>query len=612
MTKKQKKSLTLILLSAVLLAAAKILSPMFDAIPHFDLGCYLVPYLIIGIPSIKKAVRNIINGQIFDENFLMTLATVGAFIIGEYAEGVFVMLFYRIGELFESIAVSKSRKSITELGKIRPDHAEVIRDGKVIEVTPDDVRPNEIIVIRKGDRVPLDGIVTEGVTELDTSAITGESVPMFAGVGDRIISGFVNTGDVIKVKVTGSYETSTVARILELVENSTQNKSKSESFITRFSRYYTPTVVILAALIAFVPPIFFGNLASFVKRALVFLVVSCPCALVISVPLAFFGGIGAASKHGILVKGSDYLEKLGNINTAVFDKTGTLTTGELRVSSVHSDTFPENELLFLAAVAEKYSTHPLAKAIRNAANCDIPEPDSITETAGRGIEATYDNKKILVGNRGLFCENGITVPDLNYGNTVLLVAVDGIFAGYISVSDTLKNDAKSVFEDLRKLGTKKIFILSGDNNATVKEAANVSNADGYFAELLPEDKVRKTEELKENVKNGNLIFVGDGINDAPVLALADVGVAMGALGSDAAIDAADVILTDDKLSAIKTAVGIARKTLKISRENIVFAIGVKIAVLSFGALGIAPIWLAVFADVGVSVIAILNSIRTLN
>lgn len=628
MSKKQRKTLWRIILSAFLLIIAvladKILIKDFSV--WLTLAVYLVPYLIIGYDVLIKAGKNIINGQMFDESFLMTIATVGAIFLGffpeaepQYPEAVFVMLFYQTGELFQSIAVGKSRKSIAALMNIRPDVAYVERNGELIEVDPEEITVGEIITVRPGDRVPLDGIVLSGSSALDTAALTGESVPRSINVGDTIISGCINLSGALTVKVTKVFGESTVSRILELVENSSNNKSKSENFITKFARVYTPLVVLAAVILAFVPPIFavgsyLASLPSWLVRALSFLVISCPCALVISVPLSFFGGIGGASKQGILIKGSNYLEALSELYTITLDKTGTLTEGTFTVTEIHSDALPESRLLQLAALAEVYSVHPIALALRKAAG-ELPESEisDTKELSGQGVIATVDGKVIAAGNERLMRSCSLVPTEFNGIGTVVHVAIDGKYEGFIVISDQIKKTTANALQQLKSVGVKQTVMLTGDSEKTAEAISNALKIDGYRAELLPEDKVTAIKELKLAVPDGKkLAFIGDGINDAPVLVSADIGIAMGALGSDAAIEAADVVLMDDNLEKVATAVKIARRTLKIVRQNIIFALGIKAIVLLLGIFGYAPMWLAIFADVGVAVIAILNAIRTLN
>lgn len=627
MNRKQKKTLLRIILSAVLLIVSALADKILikDLSVWLTLGVYLIPYLIIGYDVLIKAGKNIVNGQIFDENFLMTIATVGAICLGffpeaepQYPETVFVMLFYQTGELFQSIAVGKSRKSIADLMNIRPDVAFIERDGELQEVDPEEIAVGDVITVRPGDRVPLDGIVLSGASALDTAALTGESVPRNVSPGDSIISGCVNLSGALTVKVTKPFSESTVSRILELVENSSANKSKSENFITKFAKYYTPLVVIAAVILAFLPPLFVGGsyltaLPSWIIRALSFLVISCPCALVISVPLSFFGGIGGASKKGILIKGSNYLEALADVDTFLFDKTGTLTKGTFTVTEIHSVAMPEDKLLLLAALAESYSSHPIALALRKAAgnlpDCEITD---IKETAGHGVTAAVDGKFVAVGNKKLMKALSLVPAEFSDAGTVIHVAVNGRYEGFIVISDEIKETSASALRQLKSAGIRQTVMLTGDRKKIAEEIAKALKIDTYRAELLPQDKVEAVKQFKQQIPDGKkLAFVGDGINDAPVLVTADIGIAMGALGSDAAIEAADIVLMDDNLEKVAVAIKIARKTLKIVRQNIVFALGVKALVLLLSVFGYAPMWAAVFADVGVAVIAILNAMRTL-
>ena len=608
MTRKQKKTLVRIIVAAVLLVAAH-----FVPLEGFWLlPVYLIPYLIIGWDILWKAVRNIGHGQVFDENFLMCVATVGALVLGEYAEAVGVMLFYQVGELFQSVAVGKSRRSIAQLMDIRPDVANVERDGEVVEVDPDEVAVDEIIVIRPGEKVPLDGVVIEGASAIDTAALTGESVPRDVAVGGELLSGCVNLTGLLKARTTKEFGQSTVAKILDLVENASSKKAKAENFITKFARYYTPAVVFAALGLAVIPSLATGNWGVWVHRALTFLVISCPCALVISIPLSFFGGIGGASAQGILVKGGNYLELLAQAGIVVFDKTGTLTKGAFAVSEVRPVGMSEGELLELAALAEQWSDHPISKSIKAAVTGKI-DPDRVTgaqEIAGRGVKATVDGREVLAGNRKLMA--GLTVDEGADAGTVVHVAVDGRYAGCIVVADQVKDTAAQALADLKAAGVRKTVMLTGDSPAVGEAVGGSLGIDEVHAGLLPADKVARVEELLSAKRpKENLVFVGDGINDAPVLSRADVGVAMGALGSDAAIEAADVVLMDDDPSKLVNAMGIARKCLRIVRENIVFALGVKALFLILGARGDVSMWGAVFADVGVAVIAILNAARML-
>ena len=611
MTAKQKKMLLRIVISAVLLIVVSIVKPS----GWLAVVAYLIPYAIIGWDILWKAIRNILNGQIFDENFLMTIATIGAFLTGEYPEGVFVMLFYQVGELFQSYAVGKSRKSISDLMDIRPDYANIEQDGLLEEVDPEDVGIGDIIVIKSGEKIPLDGVIVEGASSLDTKALTGESLPRDVKPGDEVISGCINGEGLLRVRVTKPFEDSTVAKILDLVENSSIKKAKSEQFITRFARWYTPAVVISAALLAFIPPLFTGgNWAEWIHRALIFLVVSCPCALVISVPLSFFGGIGGASKRGILVKGGNYLEALAKADIVVFDKTGTLTEGTFRVTQVHAEGVSESALIEMAALAEGYSTHPIARSLRDACNkeVDLTRVSCVEEMPGRGIMATIDEKTVYVGNDRLMNEIGLQSDDCEHIGSAVHVAIEGRYAGRIIISDAVKTGASRAIANLRRHGVRKVVMLTGDAESVGRHVANELGIDEVHAELLPSDKVTEVERLiLEKNRGGKLVFVGDGINDAPVLSLADIGIAMGAMGSDAAIEAADIVLMDDQPEKIAIAIQIARKTQSIVYQNIVFALAVKGLVLILAAFGTASMWAAVFADVGVSVIAILNAMRAL-
>ncbi|WP_369283302.1 heavy metal translocating P-type ATPase [Oscillibacter sp. GMB15532] len=621
MSKKQKKVLFRILAAAVLLIAAHFLPLTGLALAL----CYLVPYGIIGWDVLWRAVRNIAGGQVFDENFLMSVATVGAFGTGEYAEAVFVMLFYQVGELFQDYAVGKSRKSIASLMDIRPDTANVEREGVITEEDPQDVAVGETVVIKPGERVPLDGVVTEGNSVLDTAALTGEAVPRDVGPGDAILSGCVNLRGVLRVKVTKPAEESTVSKILEMVENAGERKSRSESFITRFARYYTPGVVLAATLLFLlptlalavmpVPPVFLAGTVwnDWLNRALVFLVISCPCALVISVPLSFFGGIGGASRSGILVKGGNYLEALAETKTVVFDKTGTLTKGVFSVSAVHPEEgYTKEQVLEWAALAEQFSDHPIAGSLRAAcaAQMDPSRAKDVEEISGHGVCASIDGHRICVGNARMMERESASWISCELPGTIVHVTADGFYAGHIVISDQVKPDAKAAIADLKASGVEKTVMLTGDAQAVAAAVAAELGVDEFHAELLPADKVELTERLL-TAGNGKLAFVGDGINDAPVLTRADIGVAMGAMGSDAAIEAADIVLMDDRPGKLATAMRISRKTLRIVRQNIVFALGVKALVLVLGALGLAGMWAAVFADVGVSVLAVLNAMRAM-
>lgn len=607
MSRKQKKTLLRIGLAALLLAGAALL----PAEGLWKALAYAVPWLVIGWDVLWDAVRGIAHGQVFDEKFLMAIATIGAFAIGEYPEAAAVMLFYQIGEWFQSVAVGRSRKSIAALMDIRPEYAVVLRDGEEQEVDPEEVAIGETIVLRPGERVPLDGSVLEGSGSLNTAALTGESLPVDVGPGDRVISGSINLTGLLRVKVENAYEDSTVSRILELVENSAEKKAKVESFITRFARWYTPCVVISALLLALVPPLFVGNWGEWIHRALIFLVVSCPCALVVSVPLSFFGGIGGASRAGILIKGANDLETLASVDTVAFDKTGTLTQGSFQVDAVHPREMEADELLDIAAAAESHSTHPVAESIVKAhgGHIDPARLGEIRELAGLGLQAEVDGKTFYVGNGKLMDQVGADWHQCHLPGTVVHIARGKEYLGHIVINDALKLDAASAMEALRKLGVRRTVLLSGDRQRVAEAVAKELGLDEVRAELLPEQKVEEVEKLLQG--GAKLAFVGDGINDAPVLARADVGIAMGALGSDAAIESADVVLMDDKPSRIALAVKIARKTMGIVRQNIAFALGVKFIILILGALGIADLWLAVFGDVGVLILAILNAMRCL-
>ena len=577
---------------------------------------FIIAYIIVGLEIIKKALRNIFRGKVFDENFLMTVATIGAFGIGEFPEAVAVMLFYQVGELFQSYAVDKSRKSIASLMDIRPDYANIEKDGKVLKVDPDDVKIGDIIIIKPGEKVPLDGIVIEGNTSLDTKALTGESLPREVTPGDEILSGSINISGLVKVKVSKEYGESTVSKILDLVENASSKKSKSENFITKFAQYYTPIVVIIAVLLVVVPVIFFGGeFSDWIYRALSFLVVSCPCALVISIPLSFFGGIGGASKMGILIKGSNYLEAIANTEIIVFDKTGTLTEGTFEVQKVNAKDIDENDLVEIAAYAECYSNHPISLSIKRAYGKQIDKSKikSTEELSGRGIVAIINGKNVLVGNEKLLSENNIEFEKNNDAGTILYVAIDKKYVGNIVIADKIKEDAKDSIMSLKKSNIKQAVMLTGDRKAVGENVAGILGIDKVYTELLPDGKVEKVEELlKKKSEKGKLAFVGDGINDAPVLALADIGIAMGGLGADSAIEAADIVLMTDEPSKIVDTIKLSKKTMKIVKENIIFAISIKVLVLILSAIGISTMWEAVFADVGVSLIAILNALRVLN
>lgn len=577
---------------------------------------YILAYAMVGIEIVIKAFKNIIKGKVFDENFLMAVATIGAFVIGELPEAVAVMLFYKVGELFQSYAVSKSRKSISNLMDIRPDFANVERNKDVEKVKPENVKIGEIIIIKPGEKVPLDGIVVEGNSSLDTKALTGESLPKDVKENEEVLSGFINLNGVIKVKVTKEYGESTVSKILDLVENASNKKSKSENFITKFAKYYTPIVVITALILAIVPPLIIKDavLSDWIYRALSFLVVSCPCALVISIPLSFFGGIGGASKMGVLIKGSNYLEALSNTEIVVFDKTGTLTKGVFEVQKVAPEGISKEELLEVTAYSEHYSNHPIAISIKNAYGREIDEEKIINtnEIPGFGIMAKIEDKEILVGNEKLMNENKISFSKCDSIGTILYVAIDKKYAGYIVIADKIKDDSKDTIKLLKKNNIKQTVMLTGDRKKVGEEVAKELGIDKVYTDLLPDGKVKKVEELlTSRAQKGKLIFVGDGINDAPVLAISDIGVAMGGLGSDAAIEAADVVIMTDEPSKLVNAIKLSKRTMRIVKENIIFAIFVKVLVLVLSALGVATMWEAVFADVGVSIIAIINALRAL-
>ena len=619
MTKKQKKMLYRIIVTFLLFAVLMVCEHTggmdgWNKIVLFVI--YLVPYLVIGYDIVYKAARNISHGQVFDENFLMMIATFGAFGVGEYSEAVAVMLFYQVGELFQGYAVGKSRQSISDMMDICPEYANIEEDGVLKQVDPDDVEVGSIIVVKPGERIPLDGIVVEGESLIDTAALTGESVPRSAKAGDEIISGCVNGSGTLKVKTTKEFDDSTVAKILELVENASSKKAKVENFITRFAKYYTPVVTIGAVILAILPPLILGGgWAEWIQRACIFLVISCPCALVISVPLGFFGGIGAASKIGVLVKGSNYLEAVAEMTTIVFDKTGTLTKGEFKVTDVITENGSKEELIELAALGEGYSNHPIANSIREAygKELDLNRVTNTEEIAGHGIKAVIDGKTVLLGNEKLMKSESIFYTSCKSMGTVVYVACNGVFEGAVVISDTIKDGAKEAIRDMKQVGVRHTVMLTGDRREAAETVAQTLGIDEVHAELLPGGKVEQVEALlKAEKEKERLAFVVDGINDAPVLTRADIGIAMGSMGSDAAIEAADIVLMDDDVTKIASVVRIARKTLRIVKQNIVFALAIKALVLILGALGMANMWEAVFADVGVSVIAILNSMRTLN
>ncbi len=611
MSHKQKKMLVRIIVSFALLITVRLID--FEGWKNYLL--YLIPYAIIGWDVLWRAVRNICHGQVFDENFLMTIATIGAFFTGECAEGVAVMLFYQIGELFQGYAVGKSRKSISSLMDIRPDYANIEINGQLIQTDPDEVSIGDIIVVKPGEKIPLDGVVIEGRSTVDTAALTGESLPREVQTGTEVISGCINLNGTLKIKVTKEFGESTVSKILDLVENSNSKKAKAENFITRFAKYYTPCVVIGALMLAVIPSLISGDWANWIHRALIFLVISCPCALVISVPLSFFGGIGGASRCGILVKGGNYLEALSKAEIMVFDKTGTLTKGVFNVTAVHPEKYSEADLLEFAAMAESYSDHPISRSLKKAYGKPIDNGRiSMTEElSGRGVRAEIDGKIICAGNSKLMDETGAKWHACHSIGTIVHVAVDGIYAGHIVISDEIKEGSAKAIKQLKAQGISKTIMLTGDSKDVGEDIGNQLGIDLVYTQLLPSDKVEKVEQLlDEKTEKGKLVFAGDGINDAPVLSRANIGVAMGAMGSDAAIEAADIVLMDDNPEKIPLAMGIAKRTLRIVHQNIVFALAVKAAVLVLGALGIANMWAAVFADVGVSVIAILNAMRALS
>ena len=599
-----------IIASAVLLGSSYI--PSFTVEIHIAL-C-IAAYLLIGADIVYKAVRNLRYGRIFDENFLMTIATVGAFIIGEYPEAVAVMMFYQIGELFSDIAVARSKASISALIDIRPDYANIETDGILCKVSPEDVPAGSIIVIKPGEKVPLDGTILSGNSTLDTAALTGESLPREVSKGDAIISGSMNLTGLLRIRTSGTYGESTVAKILDLVQNADTGKAQSEKFITRFARYYTPIVVAVAALLALVPPMIIGGeWILWLNRALIFLVISCPCALVVSIPLTFFAGIGGASRKGILVKGSNYLEMLARIRMVALDKTGTLTRGDFSVTAVHPEMLSEQELIELAALTESYSDHPVSASLRNACAkpLDKARVSNVENIAGEGISATVDNRMVYAGNEKLMQRAGVTSKPCEKSGTIVHIAVDGVYMGHIVVSDSIKPQSADAIARMKAGGVKKTVMLTGDHRCVAAEVAQIVNIDEFHAELLPTDKVKIVEELRKEHPEYTIAFIGDGINDAPVLKLADVGIAMGLAGSDAAMEASDVILMNDNLMAVADGMSVARNTLKIVMQNIIFAIGVKFIMLLLGALGVANMWEAVFADVGVTVLAIANAMRAM-
>ena len=610
-----KKRGVKIIISAILFVLALVIPFSNELINN---GLFIISYLVVGFEILKKAVRNIFRGKVFDENFLMAVATIGAFAIGEFPEAVAVMLFYQVGELFQSYAVDKSRKSIASLMDIRPDYANIEKDGKVEKVDPDEVKIGDIIIVKTGEKIPLDGVVIDGTSSLDTMALTGESVPRVVKTEDEVLSGCINKDGLLKIRVTKEFGESTVSKILDLVENASSKKSKSENFITKFAKYYTPTVVIIAVLLAFIPPIILKDFSTFsvwLYRALSFLVVSCPCALVISIPLSFFGGIGGASKMGILIKGSNYLEALANTETVVFDKTGTLTEGIFEVQDIYAEGIEKDELLRIVAHAENYSNHPIAKSVKKAYNKEIDEKiiKNPQELSGKGIWTKIDEKDILVGNEKLMLEEKIDFKKCDEVGTILYVAIDKKYVGYVLIADKIKQDSPKTIRELKAMNIKETVMLTGDKKEVGEYVAKKLNMDKVYTELLPDGKVEKVEELlKQKSEKGKLVFVGDGINDAPVLTISDIGVAMGGLGSDAAIEAADIVIMTDETSKISKAINLSKKTMRIVRENIIFAIFVKIAVLVLTAFGASTMWEAVFADVGVSVIAIINALRMLN
>ena len=616
MNKKQKKMLIRIIIAAVLIVVFSLL----PAEGYLRFVLFMIPYLVIGYDILKKAFKGILNKQVFDENFLMAVATVGAILLGDYSEGVAVMLFYQIGELFQSYAVGKSRRNISELMDIRPDYANIEKDGTLEQVDPDEVEIGTIIVVQPGEKVPIDGVIIEGISTLNTSALTGESLPRDAKAGDEVISGCINMTGLLKIRTTKEFGESTVSKILELVENSSSRKSKSENFISKFAKYYTPAVCYGALALAFIPPIVLlimekpAMWGDWIYRALTFLVISCPCALVISIPLSFFAGIGGASNQGILVKGSNYLETLAQTKYVVFDKTGTMTQGVFEVSGIHHNEMPDEKLLEYAALAECSSSHPISKSLQKAYGkpIDRNRVTDIEEISGNGVIAKVDGISVAAGNTKLMNRLGIAYQDCHHVGTVVHMAIDGKYAGHILISDIIKPHAKEAIAELKKAGISKTVMLTGDSKRVADQVAGELGIQEVYSELLPADKVSRVEELlNQKSEKDKLAFVGDGINDAPVLSRADIGIAMGALGSDAAIEAADIVLMDDDPLKISKAIKIARKCIRIVYENIYFAIGIKVLCLILGALGIANMWMAIFADVGVMILAVLNAIRTL-
>ncbi|HAF26299.1 MAG TPA: cadmium-translocating P-type ATPase [Lachnospiraceae bacterium] len=617
MNKKQKKVLIRIIVAAVLMLVF-LLIPVTGWI---RLALFMIPYLVIGYDILKKAFKGILNKQVFDENFLMAVATVGAIALGEYTEGVAVMLFYQIGELFQSYAVGKSRKNISELMDIRPDYANVEKDGTMEKVDPDEVMIGTEIIVNPGEKIPIDGVITFGTTTLDTAALTGESIPREAGIGDEVISGCINASSLIKVRTTREFGESTASKVLDLVENASSRKSRSEDFISKFARYYTPAVCIGALMLAIIPPVInllilhaSGDWGVWIYRALTFLVISCPCALVISIPLTFFAGIGGAGKAGVLIKGSNYLEALSKTGTVVFDKTGTMTLGVFEVDAIHHGKMEDEKLIEYAALAESHSSHPISKSLLRAYGKSIDQSriGQIEEISGKGVIASVDDKKVAAGNIKLMEHLGIEAKDCHSPGTIVHMAIDGEYMGHIVIADQLKPNSVRAMKELRDNGISRLVMLTGDRKNTAGKVADELGVNEFYSELLPGDKVDKVEELIGENRNGEkLVFVGDGINDAPVLSRADIGIAMGALGSDAAIEAADVVLMDDDPLKISKAIKISRKCMCIVYENIIFAIGVKVLCLLLGALGIANMWIAIFADVGVMIIAVLNAIRAL-